>query len=100
MGLRQFEGIYKSDLHVVEQAKEHPSMWVTVKKVMAYRDNTQVGDIMKGRRPKDTIQILAKYRYGTMTDKGWYTWADLYLFNVKKVTCSDTDYTFFYRKGE
>lgn len=43
MGLRQFEGIYKSDLHVVEQAKEHPSMWVTVKKVMAYRDNTQVG---------------------------------------------------------
>lgn len=100
MGVFKFDGLYKGDLKPVSQAREHPSQWVTVDKVYRYRDIINVGDIMKGRRPKDTILILAKYRHGTMTDKGWITWTDLYLYNVKGVTCSDTDYTFFYRKGE
>lgn len=81
----------------VEQTVGSPSTWVTVGKVNKFRNAVEVGDVLMGRRAKDTVQILAKYKNGAVTDKGWVTWSDLYLYNIKHLTCTDTGYAFYKR---
>lgn len=69
---------------------------ITLKQVMKYRNKVMPGDIVKGPQGKNVI-IFEKHRWIALTDKGALQWIDLYMFNVKNVDFTKTDYIYFER---
>lgn len=58
-----------------------------------YKDSVRPGDRVKGPRGTEPV-ILAKYRYIALTTDGAFSWIELYMFNVRNVDCTDTDYAY------
>lgn len=87
----------KSEMKYVSSSPDMTTS-VTIDKIKEFKDAVIPGDVMDGRRVKDRVVIFEKHTHGALTDKGWISWVDLYMYNVKNETCSSTDYTFYYRR--
>ena len=80
----------------VEQYKGPAYTWITVRKVNAFRDGAFIGGLYKGHKDAKLI-LLKKHPFIAETDKGCFQWLDLYMYNVKNVDATPTDYVFFER---
>ena len=67
--------------------------WITTKKVREYRDSLKEGETVDGPQ-KSKIKILRKYRHFAMTTGGTQNYTDLYMFNVRRLDCTETGYMF------
>lgn len=67
--------------------------WITTQKVRAYASDIKEGETVDGPRGSK-VKILRKYRYYAMTNLGTITYTDLYMFNVRRMDCTDTGYLF------
>lgn len=79
--------------------KKDPATQVTVRKVNQFRDNTLVGMVLKASG-RERVTVLKKHPYVVETDKGCFQWIDLYMFNVRNVDITTTDYLFFERGAQ
>ena len=70
--------------------------WITSRKVRAYRDSIKEGETVEGPRGSK-IKILRKYRHFAMTTGGTQNYTDLYMFNVRRLDCTETGYMFMKR---
>lgn len=67
--------------------------WITTRKVRAYANDIKEGETVDG--PRGTkVKILRKYKHFAKTDRGTITYTDLYMFNVRRMDCTDTGYMF------
>ena len=67
--------------------------WITTRKVREYANSLKEGETVDG--PKGSkIKILKKYRHFARTDRGSIIYTDLYMFNVLRMECTETGYTF------
>ena len=63
------------------------------KKVRTYADDIKQGETVDG--PRGTkVKILRKYRHFAMTTLGTIIYTDLYMFNVRRMDCTETGYMF------
>ena len=60
-----------------------------------YRDSVLIGDKLEGPRGI-MVTILAKYKHVAITTHGYFQWIDLYMHNVRRVDCTETDYKYYY----
>lgn len=67
--------------------------WITTQKVRAYAESIKEGETMDGPRGSK-VKILRKYRHYAMTNLGTIIYTDLYMFNVRRMDCTDTGYLF------
>ena len=81
---------------VISEKKDFSNL-VTIWKVGDFRDKAIVGGLYSGSG-KQKVRLLKKYRHVALTDKGCFQWLDLYMYNVKNVDATPTDYVFFERK--
>lgn len=81
---------------VISEKKDFSNL-VTIWKVSDFRDAAFVGGLYSGSG-KQKVRLLKKYRHVALTDKGCFQWLDLYMYNVKNVDATPTDYVFFERK--
>ena len=89
---------------VISEKKDFSNL-VTIWKVSDFRElmvsilvaSIIVGGLYSGSG-KQKVRLLKKYRHVALTDKGCFQWLDLYMYNVKNVDATPTDYVFFERK--
>ena len=86
----------KQNFRVISEKKDFSGL-VTIWKIKAFRDGAFIGGLYSGSG-KQKVRILKKYRHVALTDKGCFQWLDLYMYNVKNVDATPTDYVFFERK--
>ena len=67
--------------------------WITTQKVRAYASDLKEGETVDGPRGSK-VKNLRKYRHYAMTNLGTITYTDLYMFNVRRMDCTDTGYLF------
>lgn len=71
--------------------------WITAEKIKAYSDDIKEGEILDGPRGKKA-KILRKYKHFAITNIGTMLYTDLYMFNVRRLDCNDTNYIFTDRR--
>lgn len=71
-----------------------PATLIRRNDIIKYRNSVKVGDRVDGPRGIRPI-ILAKYKHIAITSQGCFQWIDLYMHNVCKADCTDTDYKYF-----
>ena len=81
---------------VISEKKDFSNL-VTIWKVSDFRDKAIVGGLYSGSG-KQKVRLLKKYSHVVLTDHGCFQWLDLYMYNVKNVDATPTDYVFFERK--
>lgn len=67
--------------------------WITTQKVGTYASDIKEGETVDGPRGSK-VKILRKYKHFAKTDRGTITYTDLYMFNVRRMDCTDTGYMF------
>ena len=80
---------------VISEKKDFSNL-VTIWKVEAFRDGAFIGGLYSGSG-KQKVRLLKKYKHVALTDKGCFQWLDLYMYNVKNVDATPTDYVFYER---
>jgi len=85
----------KQHFRVISEKKDFSGL-VTILKIKAFRDGAFIGGLYSGSG-KQKVRLLKKYKYVALTDKGCFQWLDLYMYNVKNVDATPTDYVFFER---
>ena len=86
----------KQNFRVISEKKDFSGL-VTIWKVGDFRDKAIVGGLYSGSG-KQKVRLLKKYKHVALTDKGCFQWLDLYMYNVKNVDATPTDYVFFERE--
>ena len=93
---KQLYPVSSKEVLYVSKSKLPKGLEVTKRKVNEFRDGAFIGGLYKGRG-KQIVKLLKKYRHIALTDRGTYQWVDLYMFNVKNVDFTETDYIYFER---